>query len=133
MPTPTQIVREFVDTFVAAWPTGDAARVASLFSIDASYHNGPLEPVRGRSAIEATLAEFMAMGGEVTVDMLNLLADERLVMTERVDHFVIGGSTYSLPVMGIFEVERDGRIAAWRDYFDLGQFSSQLGGRGHRA
>jgi limonene-1,2-epoxide hydrolase len=123
MPAPTEVVQTFVGAFVAAWPVGDAARVAALFSDDASYHNGPLEPVRGRAAIEATLATFMAMGGEVTVDMVHVIADDRIVMTERVDHFVIDGKTFSLPVMGIFEVE-SGKITAWRDYFDLGQFTA---------
>jgi len=31
--------------------------------------------------------------------------------------------------MGAFEV-RQGRIVAWRDYFDLAQFTSQMGGGG---
>ena len=125
MATPTQVVEEFVAAFVAAWPRGDAASVAALFAEDATYCNGPLPSVHGRAAIQATLAEFMTMGGEVTVDMLNLLADDRVVMTERLDHFVLDGRTFSLPVMGIFEVV-DRKIAAWRDYFDLGQFSALL-------
>jgi limonene-1,2-epoxide hydrolase len=32
----------------------------------------------------------------------------------------------ALPVSGTFEV-RDGRIVAWRDYFDMNQFLSQMG------
>ena len=123
MTTPTQVVQGFVEAFVAAWPAGDAPTVAAFFADGASYHNGPLEPVHGRAAIQAALAEFMAMGGDVTVDMLNLLSDDRVVMTERIDHFVMGGKAFSLPVMGIFEIA-DGKITAWRDYFDLGQFSS---------
>jgi limonene-1,2-epoxide hydrolase len=129
MAAPRQVVQEFVDTFVDAWPVGDAARVASLFSDEASYHNGPLEPVHGRGAIRATLAEFMTMGGEVSVDMLNVLADEHVVMTERIDHFLVNGRTFSLPVMGVFEVAED-KITAWRDYFDLGQFTSLLQANG---
>jgi limonene-1,2-epoxide hydrolase len=125
MATATQTVHEFVDTFVAAWPIGDAAGVASLFSEQASYHNGPLEPVHGRAAIQATLGQFMAMGGEVSVDMLHLVADENVVMTERVDHFVMKAETFSLPVMGIFEVHA-GKITAWRDYFDMAQFTALL-------
>jgi limonene-1,2-epoxide hydrolase len=96
-----------------------------LFSESASYHNGPIDPVHGREAIGATLAEFMAMGGEVTVDMTHLLADETIVMTERIDHYTIDGRTTSLPVMGIFEID-NGQIAAWRDYFDLNRFMAIL-------
>src|SRR4051812_12603246 len=118
MPSPTDVVDMFVAAFVAAWPTGDASAVAALFSEDASYHNGPLEPVHSRAAIEETLRSFMAMGGEVSVDVLHQLADDRYVLTERVDHFVIDGKRFSLPVMGLFEVE-NGEFVAWRDYFDL--------------
>ena len=94
----------------------------SFFSEDAVYNNGPLEPVKGREAIQATLAAFMAMGGQVGVDITHIVADGPIVMTERVDHFIVAGKTISLPVMGIFEVH-DGVITAWRDYFDLNQFT----------
>jgi limonene-1,2-epoxide hydrolase len=33
--------------------------------------------------------------------------------------------TFSLPVMGIFEVHA-GKITAWRDYFDMAQFTALL-------
>jgi limonene-1,2-epoxide hydrolase len=36
---------------------------------------------------------------------------------ERVDHFVGDQQTIVLPVVGVFEVH-DGKITAWRDYFD---------------
>jgi len=129
MSTPTQVVQDFVDAFIAGWPTGDAAGVASFFSSDAVYVYGPLEPVHGQEAIQATIAEFMAMGGEVSVDMRYLLAGGDVVMTERIDHFTVGGKTFSLPLMGIFEIE-DAKITAWRDYFDLSQFSSLLASGG---
>lgn len=123
--SPMQVVHEFVAEFVDAWPNGDAPRVADFFSENATYHNGPLKPVRGRSAIVATIGEFMALGGTVSVDMLNVVADDRVVMTERLDHFVVDGKRFSLPVMGTFEIA-DGQITSWRDYFDLSQFASFL-------
>jgi limonene-1,2-epoxide hydrolase len=53
-----------------------------------------------------------------------MVAEGTIVMTERVDHFTNDdGTTVSLPMMGVIEVH-DGLIAAWRDYFDLGQFTS---------
>lgn len=81
--------------------------------------------MEGRTAILANLAGFMTLGGRVAVDMIHVVADGPAVMTKRVDHFITDNGRISLPVMGIFEV-RDGTIAAWRDYFDLGQFSSQM-------
>jgi limonene-1,2-epoxide hydrolase len=46
-------------------------------------------------------------------------------MTERTDRFLINGQELALPVMGAFEI-KDGKIAKWRDYFDLAQFQTQM-------
>ena len=40
---------------------------------------------------------------------------------------MINGKWVALPVMGTFEVV-NGKIRAWRDYFDMNQFQSQLEG-----
>jgi len=34
------------------------------------------------------------------------------------DYFSIGESAITLPICGVFEIE-SGRIAAWREYFDM--------------
>ena len=47
-------------------------------------------------------------------------------MTERVDIFKLPGKSFELPVMGTFEL-RGGKIHAWRDYFDMNQFTSRMG------
>jgi len=49
-----------------------------------------------------------------------------LVFTERTDHFLTAGKAVALPVAGVFEL-RNGKIAAWRDYFDLQSFLAQSG------
>jgi limonene-1,2-epoxide hydrolase len=123
--TPAQIVSEFI----SAWPEKDAARLASFFSEDAVYHNIPMEPIKGREAIQATFAGFMGMADQIRFDTLHLVAEGPVVMTERVDHFIGPERTVSLPVMGVFEVN-DGAITAWRDYFDLNQFTSQMSAGG---
>jgi limonene-1,2-epoxide hydrolase len=127
MSTPAETVQEFVAAFIAAWPDRDSTQLGSFFSEDAVYHNIPMEPVQGRGAIEAALAEFMGMGGQVGVDIIHMVAEGAIVMTERVDHFVGTERTISMPVMGVFEV-RGGVITAWRDYFDLAQVTSQIPG-----
>jgi limonene-1,2-epoxide hydrolase len=126
MSTPLETVQDFMAAFMKAWPIADSAPLGSFFAEDAVYHNGPLEPVRGRAAIEATLAQFMKTGGQVDVEVVHMVAEGPIVMTERVDHLTrADGTTASLPMMGVIEVH-DGFIAAWRDYFDLSQFTSQM-------
>jgi limonene-1,2-epoxide hydrolase len=56
----------------------------------------------------------------------NQATNGNVVMTERVDAFIMPDKTIELPVMGTFEVTADGKISAWRDYFDLNQFMSQM-------
>ncbi len=85
--------------------------------------------VRGKVAIRESLAGFMASSEEVQWEVLNLAADADVVLTERVDKFKINGVWVEVPVMGVFETA-GGKIAAWRDYFDLGQFQSRLAAPG---
>jgi limonene-1,2-epoxide hydrolase len=121
--TPSDIVRRFCDT----WGTGDLDAIMAFFADDAVYHNIPLQPVQGVATIRDTIAGFMAGVDRIEFRVLALAADGDVVLTERVDAFISAARTVELPVMGTFEL-RDGRIAAWRDYFDLNQFLSQAGG-----
>jgi limonene-1,2-epoxide hydrolase len=58
-------------------------------------------------------------------EIRHIMADGEVVMTERVDHFLVGDNRVSVPCMGVFEL-RDGKISAWRDYWDAKQFESQM-------
>ncbi len=119
--TPADLVRRFC----GVWADGDLDAIMAFFADDAVYHNIPVAPVTGRDAIRETIAGFTAGVDKLEFRVVNLAADGDVVLTERVDVFVTGGRSIELPVMGTFEVA-DGRIVAWRDYFDLNQFMSQL-------
>jgi limonene-1,2-epoxide hydrolase len=126
MESPIEVVRRFC----AAWSDNLAAGdLAAFFTDDAVYHNIPLEPVVGREDIASTIATFIRPGApgieSIEFRVINIAADGPVVMTERVDVFQLADKTFELPVMGIFEVG-DGKIKAWRDYFDLNQFTSQM-------
>jgi limonene-1,2-epoxide hydrolase len=122
MATPIETVTQFCDQVAE----GDAAKAAAFFTDDAVYHNIPLDPVTGRDAIRETIGMFLGMADKVWFDTLHIVADGPLVLTERIDHFVMGDRDIALPVMGAFEVNADGKISAWRDYFDMNQFTSQM-------
>jgi limonene-1,2-epoxide hydrolase len=127
MESPIEVVRRFC----AAWSNNlGAAELAAFFTDDAVYHNIPLQPVIGREAIAKTIASFIRPGapGIESIDfrVINIAANGPVVMTERVDAFKLPNRSFELPVMGIFEVG-DGKITAWRDYFDMNQFTSRMG------
>jgi len=121
---PSDVVRSFCST----WATGDIGRLMWFFADDAVYHNIPMAPVTGKDAIKATIEGFSASASKIVFEMKNLAADGNIVFTERDDVFTMEHGTVSLPVAGVFEINGDGKIAAWRDYFDLNQFTSQLPG-----
>ena len=121
--TPADLVRRFCD----AWAVGDYEALLGYFTDDAVYHNIPLDPVQGVDAIRATIAGFTGGVDKIEFRVRHLVAEGDVVLTERVDVFVGGGRSIELPVMGTFEV-KDGKIAAWRDYFDMNQFMSQMSG-----
>ena len=127
MESPIELVRRFC----AAWSdNASAAELAAFFSDDAVYHNIPLEPVIGRKAITNNIASFIRPGApgieSIQFRVVNIAANGAVVMTERVDKFKLPTKSFELPVMGIFEVH-DAKITAWRDYFDLNQFTTLMG------
>jgi limonene-1,2-epoxide hydrolase len=120
----TAMVRRFVESF----RTRDLDRILGFFTDDCVYHNIPMDPVTGPAAIRAVLQSFVGMSTAIEFELLQIAENEAgVVLTERVDKFEVGGKWIALPVMGVFEL-RDGKISAWRDYFDLAQFTKQLPG-----
>jgi limonene-1,2-epoxide hydrolase len=122
MESPLDLVRRFC----AAWSDGLGAEdLAEFFTDDAVYHNIPIAPVNGKKDIASTIASFTAGVESIEFRVLNIAANGSVVLTERVDVFKLPDKSIALPVMGAFEVT-DGKIAAWRDYFDMNQFTSQM-------
>jgi limonene-1,2-epoxide hydrolase len=127
MESPIDVVRRFC----AAWSDNmTAAELASFFTEDAVYQNIPLAPVTGREDISDTIASVLRPGppGIEGIDfrVINIAANGPVVMTERVDVFTLPDKSFELQVMGTFEVS-GGKINAWRDYFDMNQFTSRMG------
>jgi len=116
---------DLITDFCAAWEKGDYQSLLDYFADDAVYHNIPVDPVVGKDGIRATMQMFTTGVERIEFQVNNIAVNGNVVLTERVDTFVLPDKTVSLPVMGTFEVV-DGKIAAWRDYFDLNQFMSQL-------
>jgi len=116
---PETIIREFC----ASWPERSVDRFLDFFTEDAVYHNMPLEPVTGKNGIREVLNLFLP-AQEIEAEVVHLAARGNLVFTERIDRFRFGDKGVELPCAGVFEI-RDGKIAAWRDYFDLATWQRQ--------
>jgi limonene-1,2-epoxide hydrolase len=117
---------ETVTAFIEAIERKDVAAAAALASPSISYENMPMQPIVGRDAMVATLEMFL--GGASEVDWVILRQHEfgNVVFNERIDRFRIGDGWLELPLAGVFEVDDDGLITLWRDYFDLASYQRQL-------
>jgi len=125
VPTDTAANLALVRRFLEACVRADPDEFAGYFVEDAVWWNAPWQPVQGRDAIRETLRRGAEQMRALPWELLHIAAAGDVVLTERVDHFAIGETRIRVPCMGIFEI-RAGKIAAWRDYWDLKQFEAQV-------
>ena len=123
MSTPEEVVQEFC----AAFATKDVDTISSLLADDVVYHNVGMAPAVGKEASLASIQGFLDMSESLVFDIHRIAADGDTVLTERTDTFVMNGLTAPVAVMGTFEL-RDGKIVAWRDYFDMGLTTKMMSG-----
>ena len=116
---------QLVIDFCNAWTRRDIEELLTFFTEDAVYHNIPMDPAKGLDQIRNVFQLFVPMSTEIEWTVHNIVSNGDVVFTERTDRFVLGEKSVALPVAGVFEI-RDGKIAAWRDYFDLNTWMSSL-------
>lgn len=117
---------ELVTALIKANEARDIDALLAVLSEDARYENVPMSVLTGHDEIKAMLEGFLGSAKEVAWEVLHQVEQGNVVMNERVDRFVMAdGKKISIRVAGLFEI-RDGKIAVWRDYFDLNEFTGQM-------
>ncbi|MDO8421514.1 MAG: limonene-1,2-epoxide hydrolase family protein [Parvibaculum sp.] len=116
---------EIIRDFVNAWPSLDVEKIVSFFTEDGIYHNMMIHPVKGHADLRNFISAFLKGWSETEWEILNLASSGNTVFAERVDRTKVGGKPVSLPCCGVFEME-NGKIKAWRDYFDMGTYTKAL-------
>jgi limonene-1,2-epoxide hydrolase len=115
-----------VAAFIAAIEAKDVTGACAMLAEDVSYENVPMSPIVGRAATQAVLDGIVGAATSVEWEVLRELADGNTVANERIDRFVMATGSIELPVAGFFEVNDDGLITLWRDYFDLNTYMTQM-------
>lgn len=116
-----KVIREFV----GAWTRLDPKELAGYFTDDGMYHNMPISPVQGRENVEEFIRGFLSSWTETEWEIVNIASVGDLVIAERIDKTKAGKKSVNLPCVGVFELE-NGKIKAWRDYFDLDTFMKAM-------
>lgn len=117
---------KLVTDFCVSWSRKNVDEVLSYLTDDCFYHNIPMEPCVGKAAIRKFVEPFLKGADSAVFEIKHTTSAGNVVMNERVDRFVMGPKKVELPVAGVFEVN-NGKISAWRDYFDLAGFTKQMG------
>jgi len=117
-----------VRAFCDAWASRDTDAIVERMSEDCFYHNVPMAPLTGRSAIAEFIGAFLKDVQAVEFEIVSIAeASDGTVLTERVDHLDYGEKAVRLPVMGSFQL-RNGLIARWVDYFDAAPLAEVMAG-----
>jgi len=112
--TPTQIVTAFLE----AMGRKDYDAGLKYVADDCEYENLPMGKAIGPAGVRAVLEPFFAPLLENDLQILRQAAQGDVVFLERLDRHRLPDRWVELPVTGVFEV-RGGKIAVWREYFDL--------------
>jgi limonene-1,2-epoxide hydrolase len=117
---------DIVDEFIRAYVRRDADAALELVTDDFVFEHIPMPEstiVRGKEQLRGRIMGAIAAAERVDWKILHQVDGGDVVMNERVDDFSFPEGMFaqthtSTRVAGVFEL-RDGKIAAWRDYYDL--------------
>jgi limonene-1,2-epoxide hydrolase len=119
--------QDTVEAFIACWNSGDMEAMYAMCAENVVWHNIPMVPFDGKPAMRAAVDGFMANVARCDWQVHAIAANGNTVLTERTDGFTFkDGRTAAIRVMGTFEMDADGKIAAWRDYFDMAEFEREF-------
>jgi len=116
---------ETVTALIKANEARDVDAILAVLADDVVYENVPMSVLKGHDEVRSMLGPFVEAATKVEWEVLEQVEQGNVVMNERVDRFWVGDKTIEIRVAGIFEV-RDGKVAVWRDYFDLAAFNAQM-------
>lgn len=116
-----EVVELLLEKLVSGELESDPGAVTALFAEDVEYLGGPgMELVVGRPGLEAEFARQLKTYSDLSITTSLIASDGSTVTTERVDEFTLthNGVRAANPLLAVFEVNDDGLITAWREYWD---------------
>jgi limonene-1,2-epoxide hydrolase len=123
------IVAEFMD----AWGDGatrdpDVEKIVSMLSDDIVWQlwvpGGPT--LHGPDAIRADIERQLGFATFMRCGPVHVASNGRVVFTERTDEFRSRDRVVQHHLVAVFEIDDNGKIAAWREYFDPEDVNRQL-------
>jgi limonene-1,2-epoxide hydrolase len=123
------IIREFLAAWGDETHRPDVEKIVSMFAPDGYWQlyvpGGPV--IRGHTALRAEIHRQLGYVSWTRCGLINIVSDERRVVTERADCFCKNGRVVDHTLMAIYELDEQGLITGWREYFDLFDVARQSG------
>lgn len=112
---------ETIETLIEDWKRKDVDAVLAHLSNDITYYYAIGEaPVIGKDAMRAFLNRIKTHQNQPAWRIKNSAETETMVLIEAIDDYVNpDGIRVQTPHMTVYEFT-NGKISAWRDYFDFG-------------
>lgn len=113
---------------LAAWGRGDVEGMSAAYADDIVwYPNRSMRPVRGKANMLAFMEKFGKGMTDMVYEQTLMIESGNTLFVEGTESYTKNGKKISVPYAGVTEF-RDGKIIAWRDYFDLKSLEAQLAG-----
>lgn len=119
-----------VRAFLKGWDDLDVDACMAQVTEDMCYLNQPLEAIRGKENVRKMIASIFEPAKKCEFKLVNVFGYQNKVITERVDQWDWSGSgtwELKLHVCGMFELNVEGKIYEWREYYDNDDWSGNGG------
>jgi limonene-1,2-epoxide hydrolase len=121
------IVRDFCNAWGQGVHDPDVDKIVSMFAPDGYWQlympSGPR--IQGREALRTEILRQMSYVDKPECNIINILSSDTAVVTERRDYFTKNGVRALHHLLAIYELDREGLITAWREYFDTRDLAQQ--------
>ena len=110
------------------WDATQIERMLNRMTPDIRYHVYAWErPVVGQDAVRAELLRQAPLFADFRSEIVAMASVNFTVFVERRDSFSVGRKHVTRHVAAVFEVDGDGNIGLWRDYYDSSENAAKLG------
>lgn len=131
-----EVVRDFISEWECehSWDSAQIERILDHMAPEARYHVFAWEePFVGHDAIRDELLRQAPGFRDTREEIVNVASVGQTVFVERRDWVTMNDERAGFHVVGVFEVDGDGKIAIWRDYLDSREITVKVGSRSGEA
>ena len=126
---------DFIVAFCDLWGDGSfekkpqVEKILSMMAEDAEWQlwvpGGPV--YKGKAALRDEIHRQVRIATNNKCNIVNMLSNDRMVMTERADTAVIFGKPCPHSMVAVYELDEQGLIVKWREYLDMADLMRKMG------